>query len=178
MTQKSLAGAYFSKKNWRKMKFLRFLRYFSYKNRHQRESFESYLSEVLLDCLELFICSNWTCYESLERISTLEKHISIGWRSSSGSVTFSNTIYEKAKMIVFDYICIFCLWSQISSDFLQKSSRNELQSLKSCQRHTSGGLEQHMSPVYHPYNHRTRKSEMKDFLEFFGKSAILGNFPY
>ena len=67
--------------------------------------FESYPNEVLLDCLELFICSNWTCHESLERISTLDKHISIGWRSQSGSVAFSS--YEKAKMTVFAHI--FCL---------------------------------------------------------------------
>ena len=146
MTQNSLAGVYFSKKNRRKMTFLRFLRYFSYKNRHQRECFESYLSKVLLDCLELFIWSNWTYHESLERISTLEKHMSIGWRSPSSSVAFSS--FEKPKIAVF---CLyFCLWGQISSDYRQNSSRNELQSLKSCQRHTSGGLEQHMSPVYHP----------------------------
>ena len=105
MTQNSLAGVYFSKKNRRKMTFLRFLRYFSYKNRHQRECFESYLSKVLLDCLELFICSNWTCHESLERISTLEKHMSIGWRSPSSSVAFSS--FEKPKMAVFAYISAF-----------------------------------------------------------------------
>ena len=77
------------------------------KNRHQSERFESYLNEVLLDCLELFIRSNWTCHESLERISTLEKHMSIGWRSPSGSVAFSS--YEKAKMTVFAHKFIFCL---------------------------------------------------------------------
>ena len=51
------------------------------------------------------MCSNWTSHESLERISTLEKNMSFGWRSPSGPVAFSS--YEKAKMFVFAHL--FCI---------------------------------------------------------------------
>ena len=60
------------------------------KNRHKRERFESYLSEVLWDCLGLFIFSNWTSKDSLERIPTLEMYMSIGWTPLCSSVAFSS----------------------------------------------------------------------------------------
>ena len=75
------------------------------KDRHQRELFQSYLSELSLDCLELFICSNWTSEESLGEISMSEKHISIGWGCLSGSVAFLSS--KRAKIAVFAYIFAF-----------------------------------------------------------------------
>ena len=111
----------------------------------ENERFESYLSKDLWDCLELFICSNWTCNEYLVKMSNLEKHISIGWIPLGSSVAFSS--FEKAKIAIFGHI--FALKAEFKR-FFAKFTKNDLQSLKSCQRHTEGGFEPLMSSVYHP----------------------------
>ena len=71
----------------------------------REEDCERYLSEVSLDCLEHVKCSSGTSFECLERISTPEKQISIGWKPLSNSVAFSS--FKKVKIANFTHIFCF-----------------------------------------------------------------------
>ena len=100
--------------------------------------------------------------------------MSIGWRSPSSSVAFSS--FEKAKIAVFAYISAFeAKFQAIIAKIHPEMNCKAWKSAKDAPRVTWNSICHRYTT---PYIHRTRKSKMKDFLEFFGKSAILRDFPY